>query len=138
MSECTSRQAEVPRKISHSLLLAATILFAAVGCAGEGGADPSASNSGPSGLVPTTLSWQKPTTNDDGSSMTDLAGFQIYYSDETPVTTANSESIPILNPNQTSYVMWDLPPGTYHFTVTAVNLQGGESSMSNEATKTIL
>lgn len=124
-----------PRKPAFGKYLAlVAILLAVSGC----GTTEMETSSGPGGVVPTMLSWQKPSTNDDGSPMTDLVGYQIYYGLETPVTPANSESIAVFNPNQTSYVVWDLAPGTYHFTVTAVNLQGAESSMSNEASKTIL
>jgi hypothetical protein len=70
--------------------------------------------------------------------MTNLAGYQVYYAEETPVTLANSQTVSVLNPNQTSFQVGHLAPGTYYFTVTAVNLQGAESSMSNEAIKTIL
>jgi hypothetical protein len=70
--------------------------------------------------------------------MTNLAGYQVYFAQETPVTLANSQSVAVLNPNQTSFELDHLTPGTYYFTVTAVNLQGAESSMSNEAIKTIL
>jgi hypothetical protein len=112
-----------------------SILLAASGCGGAG-TDPV--GAGPSGPGVAALSWAKPTTNDDGSPMTNLAGYQIYYAQETPVTPANSEIISVLNPNQTAFQVADLTPGTYYFTVTAVNLGGAESSMSNEAIKTIL
>lgn len=114
-----------------------SILLASSGCGGgTGGTDPV--NSGPVGTGVAALSWAKPTTNDDGSPMTNLAGYQLYYAQETPVTPANSQSVSVLDPNQTSLEVDALAPGTYYFTVTAVNLQGAESSMSNEAIKTIL
>lgn len=81
-----------------------------------------------------SLSWEKPTTNEDGSPMTDLARYEIYYSQTTPATTYNSQLASVLNPNQTSYLVADLAPGTYYFTVTAVNLVGNESDLSNEVT----
>jgi hypothetical protein len=113
------------------------ILLAASGCGGgTGGTDPVNSSSVGTGVA--ALSWAKPTTNDDGSPMTNLAGYQVYYAEETPVTLANSQTVSVLNPNQTSFHVDHLAPGTYYFTVTAVNLQGAESSMSNEAIKTIL
>lgn len=139
MKQCLRESAAIHRPtLRHGVRLLGLIavLLAASGCGGGAGTDPT--NSGPAGIVPTTVSWQKPTANDDGSPMTDLAGYQLYYAPETPVTADNSVSVAVLNPNQTTYVVWDLPPGTYHFTVTAVNLQGSESMMSDEATKTIL
>ena len=127
------------RKVAQALpsLLFGLAVGMLQGC-GEGGvsgSDPA--NSIPVGVNSASLSWEKPTTNEDGSLITDLAGYQIYFAQATPVTTANSEAISVLSPNQTSYVVADLAPGTYYFTVTAVNLQRSESAMSNEATKTI-
>lgn len=101
------------------------------GC-GKGGVSDSSV-----GVNSATLSWEKPTNNQDGSPLTDLAGYQIYYGQTTPVTTDNSQSISVLDPNQTSYVVADPAPGTYHFAVTAINLQGSESPMSNEVSKAI-
>src|SRR3990170_3322326 len=78
------------------------------GC-GEGGvsgSDPA--NSIPVGVNSASLSWEKPTTNEDGSPMTDLAGYQIYYGETTPVTADNSELVTVLNPNQTSYLVANL------------------------------
>ncbi len=120
------------------LLSLIALLLAASGCGGGGGSTGSPpANPIPTGVGSATLSWEKPTTNQDGTVLTDLAGYQIYYSQTTPVTSANSQSIPVLNPNQTSHVLADLAPGTYHFAVTSVTLQGSESSMSNEVLKTI-
>jgi len=127
------------RKVAQALpsLLFGLAVGMIQGC-GEGGvsgSDPA--NSIPVGVNSATLSWEKPTTNEDGSLITDLAGYQIYYGQTTPVTTDNSQLISVLNPNQTSYVVADLALGTYHFTVAAINLQGSESTMSNEVIKTI-
>ena len=123
-------------------LAIAILLVAATGCGESGGA-----GGGPTTFDPITfdpialnsarLSWEKPTTNQDGSPVIDLAGYQIYYSETSPVTPNNSLSIAVLDPNQISYTVVNLAPGTYYFAVTAVNLEGTESSMSNEAVKTI-
>ena len=91
------------------------------GCA-ESGAGSSSTSSVPAALNSASLSWEKPATNDDSSPVTDLAGYQVSYAQATPVTTEKSTSIPVSSPNQTSYVVADLAPGTYHFAVTAVDL----------------
>lgn len=116
------------------LVCSVLVLILATGCGGGTGSEDPIS----AGADSATLSWAKPATNEDGSPMTDLAGYQIYYGQTTPVTTDNSQLISVLSPNQTFYLVANLAPGTYYFTVTAVNLQGGQSTMSNEATKTIL
>ena len=80
-----------------------------------------------------TLSWQSPATNTDGSALTDLSGFRIYYG----TGSANySSSIDV--GNVTTYQVTGLAEGyTYYFVVTALDTSGNESSDSNEASKTI-
>jgi hypothetical protein len=82
-----------------------------------------------------TLSWLPPTQNTDGSALTDLAGFTIYYG----TTSGNyTEVITINNPGISSYMVESLPTGfTYYFVVTSVNSSGLESDYSNEGSKNI-
>ena len=49
-----------------------------------------------------TLSWTAPTQNDDGSPLTDLAGFKIYYG---TAPGNHPTSIQIANPGITTYVV---------------------------------
>ena len=81
-----------------------------------------------------TLSWTAPTENEDGSPLTDLAGYKIYWG-TTPGTYPNL--VTINNPGITIYVIENLGPGTYEFVSTAFNAAGVESAYSNTATKTI-
>ena len=82
-----------------------------------------------------TLSWTPPTENTDGSPLTDLAGYKVYWGSSSGNYT-NSATID--NEGVTTYVVTDLLEGTtYYFTTTAFNELGVESSYSNEATKTI-
>lgn len=85
-------------------------------------------------LGSTTLSWSAPTLNEDGSALTDLAGYRIYWG-----TTSGSypNSLSIDTPGQTTAVIEDLEPGTYEFVATAVNSEGVESAFSSPATTTI-
>ncbi len=82
-----------------------------------------------------TLTWTPPTTNTDGSPLTDLAGYRVYWG-----TSAGNypNSVLISNPGLTSYVVDQLTPATWFFVTTAVNAQGIESSLSNVGSKTIL
>jgi hypothetical protein len=82
-----------------------------------------------------TLSWIPPTTNTDGSPLTNLAGYRIYWG-TTQGTYPNSATLS--NPGLTSYVVGSLTPGTYYFVATAVNTIGIESTFSTVASKTIL
>ncbi len=82
-----------------------------------------------------TLSWTPPTTNSDGSPLTDLAGYKIYWG---PTAGTYPNSATLTNPGLTSYVVGNLVPGTYFFVATAVNSVGAESVFSAPASKTIL
>jgi hypothetical protein len=81
-----------------------------------------------------TLSWTPPTQNTDGSPLTNLAGYRIYWGrsqgNYTNSTTLNNSGL-------TSYVVDQLTPGTWFFVATSLNSQGAESSFSNSASKTI-
>lgn len=81
-----------------------------------------------------TLSWTPPTRNTDGSTLTNLAGYRIYYG-----TSASSlnRTIRIDSAGVTSYVVTDLAPGTHYFAVTALNSLGAESERSTVVSKTI-
>jgi hypothetical protein len=82
-----------------------------------------------------TLSWTPPTTNSDGSPLTNLAGYRIYWG---PTAGNYPNSATLTNPGLTSYVVGSLVPGTYFFVATAVNSAGAESAFSAPASKTIL
>lgn len=89
----------------------------------------------PSASGTATLTWTPPTQNMDGSPLTDLAGYVVYWG----TSSGNySNSIRLSNPGLTSYVVDNLLNGTtYYFVTTAYNNVGAESSFSNEASKAI-
>jgi hypothetical protein len=82
------------------------------------------------------VSWTAPTTNNDGTDLLDLAGFRLYVSQTTPISTMNSLRYS-LEPATTSYELSDLEPGQYYFAVSAIDALGNESSLSDEGTKLI-
>ncbi|MEZ5500930.1 MAG: putative Ig domain-containing protein [Steroidobacteraceae bacterium] len=81
-----------------------------------------------------TLSWQAPTSNSDGSALTNLAGYVIYYG-ASPAAMTNS--VRVDNPGITRYVVESLDAGTYHFAVSARNAAGLEGPRSATVSKTI-
>ena len=87
------------------------------------------------GTSSTTLSWTPPMQNSDGSPLTDLAGYKIYYGNESGNYHA---SIEINNPGIAIYVVEYLTPNTYFFVITAINSSGVESQFSNEVSKLVL
>lgn len=82
-----------------------------------------------------TLSWTPPTENTDGSVLTDLAGYKIYYGTEAGNYTS---SITLDNPDAASYVVESLPAGnTYYFVITAFTFVDLESEYSTMGSKVI-
>ena len=81
-----------------------------------------------------TLTWTPPTTNTDGSPLTNLAGYKVYWG---PSAGNYPNSTTLNSPGLTSYVVTNLVPGTWFFVATALNSTGAESSFSSPASKTI-
>lgn len=93
---------------------------------------------GPTGVTiygSVTLSWTAPTYNTDGSVLTDLDGYRIYWG-TTPGRYSNS--VTIENESITIFVLQNIPVGTYEFVATSFNSAGIESSYSNPVTKVVL
>jgi len=81
-----------------------------------------------------TLSWNPPTENSDGTLLTDLAGYRIYYGRSADQL---SRSVVVNNPGLTRYVIENLAPARWHFAMTSVNGAGLESSRSRTVSKLI-
>jgi hypothetical protein len=80
-----------------------------------------------------TMSWDPPTTNTDGTPLTDLAGYKVYFG----ITSQNYSHTMDVG-NVTVYTVGNLTEGlVYYFAVTAYDTSGNESEYSNEASKTI-
>ena len=75
-----------------------------------------------------TMMWQAPTTNEDGSPLTDLAGYQVYSG-----MASGQYGAPIDVKNVTSYKFTFPDDGKRHYAVvTAYDTSGNESKFSNE------
>lgn len=82
-----------------------------------------------------TLSWTPPTTNADGSTLEDLAGYKIYYG----TTIGNYPNVITLgNASLSTYIVENLAPDEYFFVITSLDDAGNESVYSNMATKTVM
>jgi hypothetical protein len=76
-----------------------------------------------------TLSWNAPTKNADGTPLTDLAGYGVYYG-----TSSHNYSKNVNVGSETTYKATNLQLGVpYYFAVTAYDSSGNESKYSNEA-----
>lgn len=82
-----------------------------------------------SALGSLTVSWEAPTTNADGSALTDLSGFKIYYGTVRDRDTLNNV-VTIDNPSVNRFVVENLAPGTYFVAASAFNSRGMESERS--------
>ena len=81
-----------------------------------------------------TVTWTPPTANNDGSALTDLASYRIAYGRANDTL---DQSAFVNTAGTTTYTVQSLSQGTWYFAVFAVNSAGGESSVSNVATKTV-
>lgn len=81
-----------------------------------------------------TPSWQAPTSNEDGTPLTDLAGYQVHYGQ---VSGQYSQTLSLPDAAFTGVTIEDLTPAIWYFAVKAVNSAGAVSSFSNEAWKSI-
>jgi hypothetical protein len=88
----------------------------------------SPSSSSTSSIGAATLSWAAPDENTDGSALTNLAGYRIYYGTSAD---ALDQVIDIPSVGITTYVVDDLVAGTYYFSIRAYNAVGAESALSN-------
>lgn len=81
-----------------------------------------------------TLSWTPPTRNTNGTTLSNLAGYRIYYG-----TSANSltRTVQVSNAGLARYVISDLSPATYYFSIRAYTTGGTESANSNVITKVV-
>lgn len=128
------------------LCAAAALGFALSGCGGGSGAagtastSPAATSAAAGGTTSTassgavTLNWMPPTENTDGTPLTNLSGYDIHYGTSSGNYT---QTITVSNPGIATYVVDNLTPGNYYFSVTAVNSQGTESPLSSEVTATV-
>ena len=82
----------------------------------------------------TTLSWDAPITNTDGSPIDDLKSFKIYWRQQAQAnyTDAQSKDVGNVLTVNIATTMGSQPKGTYCFVATAIDLSGNESEFSNE------
>jgi hypothetical protein len=80
-----------------------------------------------------SISWVQPSKNVDGSPLTDLASYRIYYGAE---SRSYSQSIDVADAVATSHAFTALS-GDYFVTMTALDLDGNESAYSNEILRSV-
>jgi hypothetical protein len=113
------------------LLLLASAALALAGC---GGASVQSSGALGSGNGTATLNWTPVTQNTNGTELTDLAGYRVYYG----TSPEDLSAVVVLDdPTQTSYLVGSLAAGTWYFAVAAYTTTGTVGELSNIAAKTV-
>ena len=74
------------------------------------------------------LSWLPPTENEDGSTLTDLNAYRIYYGTSPDDL---DQVVTIDNPGISSFVIENLELVSHYFAASAINSEGVESERSN-------
>ena len=122
--------ADLTTHVLRFLHIIALVLFGMLiaACGGKAGTQQSDSGAGVA-----TLTWQQPMMNEDGTPLTDLAGYRVFY--------GRSEddlrySMRIDNPTQTTAVVKGLTSGKWYFKVVAENGRGA-SQPSNIVSKVV-
>jgi hypothetical protein len=87
-----------------------------------------------SGTGSASLSWTAPTENTNGTPLTDLAGYTIYYGTSPSELT---QTIQLAEPSATSYVVTNLSAGTYYFAIAAYTTTATQSAQSPAGSTTI-
>jgi hypothetical protein len=105
-------------------------------CIGLGGtvSDSVTITANPATTGSVELTWEAPTTNEDGSALTDLSGYTIYYG-----TNQNNlnQIIDVSAAGVSTYIINNLPAATYYFSITAKDNSNNESAQSNLASKVV-
>jgi len=80
------------------------------------------------------LTWTAPMTNTDGTAVTGLTGYTIYYG---TTQGALTQSVIVSGATTTTYEFTGLTSGTWYFAMTADAADGTQSGQSNIGSKTI-
>ena len=81
-----------------------------------------------------TLDWTPPTENTDGSALTNLGGYNIFYGTS---PTNLTQSVKVTNPGLTVYTVSNLASGTWYFAVASYTTSGVESARTGVVSTTL-
>jgi len=104
------------------------------GSSTNGTSSSGAGSSSSSSSDTVSVSWEAPTENTDGSALTNLAGYTLYFGTS---ASAMTQKVSISTVGELSYVLANLGSGTWYIEVVAVNSSGIQSAPSSVVSVTI-
>ena len=93
------------------------------------------------------LTWTASTTNEDGSPLTDLAGYKIHHAFQSyttqgipdePPTIIYPTGVSIIPGSKVTFIHTGLKEATHYYRVTILDEAGNESDFSNEGKKNVV
>jgi len=81
-----------------------------------------------------TLTWTAPIINTDGTPVTPLSGYTIYYGTS---QSAMTQTVAVSGAGTTTYQLTGLAAGTWYFAVAADATDGTQSAQSSIGSKTL-
>jgi hypothetical protein len=81
-----------------------------------------------------TLSWTPPTRNTNNTTLSNLAGYRIYYGTS---PTSLTRTVQLSNAGLSRYVVSSLGPATWYFSIRAYSSTGAESANSTVVSKVV-
>lgn len=121
-------------KSTPALTQTTTYTLTCTGSAGTARQSTTVVVSTSSGNGAATLSWSAPTTNTNGTAVTPLTGYTVFYGTS---PTNLTKSVAVSGANTLSYQITGLSSGTWYFAVAADAADGTQSALSKLGSKTI-
>ncbi len=120
------------RRARTALLLIGAAVLLISSCKPEGPTEPvdDPGPGDPDGFS-VTLEWNAPTEDAEGNPLEDLLGYRVHYRDATPANGPGASTSDV-GAADTRTTISGVPAGVWYFGVTALDVAGNESLLSNE------
>jgi hypothetical protein len=133
------------RNTQATRVVALVLIASLAGCGGGGSSGSSSgaiSTTPPAPVTPAPapvtgfaeLTWSAPTLNEDGTPLTNLAGYKVRYGQS---VSALAQTLNVASPGTTSVRIDGLTAGTWYFTLASYTNTGVESAQTGAVWKTI-
>ena len=117
---------------SRRLMVLVSLAVAAVACT-DGGSAP-AESPAPVSSGTATLEWSRPSSNEDGSALTDLAGYKVYYGHGAYTL---DRVVDVRGATVSKAEIQGLEPGIWYFAIASYNSAGVDSAKSGVVSATL-